>query len=75
MNVLFLALSFSTPFHKSFYEDLLRVFQKNGNHIYVPCAKEKRNSEQIGISDSGITVLRICTGNITGNIGIFEKGI
>ncbi len=28
MNVLFLALSFSTPFHKSFYEDLLRVFQK-----------------------------------------------
>ena len=76
MNVLFLALSFSTPFHKSFYEDLLRVFQKNGNHIYVACAKEKRNSEEIGISDSrGITVLRISTGNITGNIGIFEKGI
>ena len=56
MNVLFLALSFSTPFHKSFYEDLLRVFQKNGNHIYVACAKEKRNSEEIGILEG----LRFC---------------
>lgn len=38
--------------------------------------QKKTESEEIGISDSrGITILRISTGNITGNIGIFEKGI
>lgn len=76
MNILFLSLSFSTKNHKSFYEDLLRVFQKNGDSIYVACANEKRSQEPDGIEDNnGIIILRIRTGNITGNISLIEKGI
>lgn len=76
MNILFLALSFSTREHKSFYEDLLREFQHHGDQIYVGCANEKRSSEKDGIEISdGIKILRIRTGNITGNISIIEKGL
>lgn len=76
MNILFLALSFSTKEHKSFYEDLLREFQRNGHKIYVACANEKRSNEIDGIQESdGIHILRVRTGNITGNLSIIEKGL
>lgn len=76
MNILFLALSFSTKEHKSFYEDLLREFQRNGHKIYVVCANEKRSNEIDGIQESdGIHIIRVRTGNITGNLSIIEKGI
>ena len=76
MNILFLALSFSTRDHISFYEDLLREFMSHGHAIYVACANEKRSQETDGITDNnGIKVLRIRTGNITGNVSLVEKGI
>lgn len=76
MNILFLSLSFSTGDHVSFYEDLLREFHKNGHNIYVACANEKRSSEKDGLEIvNGLQVLRIRTGNITGNISLLEKGL
>lgn len=76
MNILFLSLSFSTKAHKSFYEDLLREFQKNGDSVYVACANQKRSKEPDGIEDdNGLIILRIRTGNITGDISLIEKGI
>lgn len=76
MNILFLALSFSTNDHVSFYEDLLREFKSHGHNIFVACANEKRSQETDGIFDNnGITVLRIRTGNITGNVPLIKKGI
>ena len=76
MNILFLSLSFSTSKHKSFYEDLLCEFQKRGNKVYVACANERSSEEQDGLyAKDGMTILRIRIGNITGNIGIIEKGI
>lgn len=76
MNVLFLSLSFSTKSHKSFYEDLLLEFVNNGDSVYVACANEKRSNEVDGIEKKdGLTILRIRTGNITGNISLIEKGL
>ena len=76
MNVLFLSLSFSTKEHKSFYEDLLRVFVEKDDNVYVACAKERKSTERVGVENhEGLTVLRVGTGNMTGNISIVEKGI
>lgn len=77
MNILFLSLSFSSKGHRSFYEDLLMEFQNRGDHVYVVCAKEKKSNEEAGVSvrEDGLTVLRVSTGNITGNVPIIEKGI
>ena len=76
MNILFLSLSFSTAGHTSFYEDLLREFRKHGHHVYVACANEKRSTEKDGLEMlNGLPVLRIRTGNITGNISLIEKGL
>ena len=77
MNILFLSLSFSTEGHRSFYEDLLEEFQQRGDHIYVCCANEKKSSEKAGLTvrEDGVTLLRVPTGNITGNVPLLEKGI
>ena len=76
MNILFLSLTFSEPDHVSMYEELLQVFRRNGDAIYVACAKEKRSKTPVGLFDhNGLKLLRIATGNITGNIGKIEKGI
>ena len=76
MNILFLALSFSEGGRVSSYETLLRTFQKYGDKIFVACACEKRSSESPGIyTDKEMTILRVATGNMTGNIGLIEKGI
>lgn len=76
MRVLFLSLTYSTVEHKSFYETLLQQFVSHGHEVYVACAKEKRDEEVEGLEViNGIQVLRIGTGNITGNISPIEKGI
>lgn len=76
MNVLFLTLPFSTSKVAVFYDDLLLEFVNNGDKVYVACANEKGCGEEAGISAyKGITVLRIPTGKITGNVGLIEKGI
>lgn len=76
MNVLFLTLPFSEKGRKSSYEILLREFQKHGDNVYVACANEKNSREVSGLTvDEGLTILRVATGNLTGNISIIEKGI
>ncbi len=77
MNILFLSLSFSSQGRRSSYEDLLQEFQQRGDCIYVCCANEKKNSDSPGFSvrEDGMRLLRVPTGNITGNVPILEKGI
>ena len=76
MNILFLSITFSEPGHTSMYEELLQVFHRNGDSVYVTCAKEKRSETPVGLFEhNGLKLLRVATGNITGNIGIVEKGI
>lgn len=76
MNILFLSLTFSEKGHTNFYEDFLHEFRKKGDSVYVACAREKRSTEPVGITEhNGMQVLRVATGNVTGNIGLIEKGI
>ena len=76
MKVIFLSISYSEKEHVSFYEELLQEFVANGHEVFVACASEKRKQRDTEISDErGIHVLRIKTGNITGNVNIIEKGI
>lgn len=76
MNILFLSLTFSEKGHTSFYEDFLHEFRKNGDSVYVACAREKRSNEPVGLTEhNGMKVLHVGTGNVTGNIGLIEKGI
>ena len=76
MKVIFLSISYSENAHISFYEELLQEFIANGHEVFVACASEKRKKKDTEISDErGIHVLRIRTGNITGNVNIIEKGM
>lgn len=76
MNILFLSISYSEKNHISFYEDLLQEFIKKGHKVYVTCACERKKEMVTEISNErNISVLRIKTGNITGNISLIEKGI
>lgn len=76
MNILFITLPFSTSKVPIFYDDLLLDFVNNGDKVYVACANERGCGEEPGLSEyKGMTVLRIPTGKITGQVGIIEKGI
>lgn len=76
MKVIFLSISYSENDHISFYEELLQEFVSNGHEVFVACASEKRKGKNTEVADErGIHVLRIKTGNITGNVNIIEKGI
>lgn len=76
MNVIFLSISYSEDDHISSYEELLQEFVSNGHSVYVACASEKKKGRDTCMKiERGITVLRIKTGNITGNINVIEKGI
>ena len=76
MNILLLTLTFSVSGHTSMYEDLLDVFVRNGHNVYVACSNDSRSSEPCGIQQwNNKTVLRINTGNITGNVNIIKKGL
>ena len=70
-------MSFSTNDHKSFYEDLLMEFHNRGDRVFVVCAKEKRSHESTGkcVREDGLTIVRVSTGNITGDVSLIEKGI
>lgn len=76
MKIIFLSISYSENNHISFYEELLQEFVANGHEVFVACASEKRKQRKTGITNErGIKVLRINTGNITGNVNLIEKGI
>ena len=74
MNILLLSLTFSDSCHASMYEDLLDVFVRNGHNVYVACSNDSRSSEPCGIQQwNNKTVLRVKTGDITGNVNIIKK--
>ena len=76
MNILFLTISYSQDSHVSFYEDLLQEFVAHGHEVHVACASERRDCVRTCRSNvRGIDVLRIRTGNLTGDVGIVEKGM
>lgn len=76
MNILLLSLTFSDSCHASMYEDLLDVFVRNGHNVYVACSNDSRSSEPCGIQQwNNKTVLRVKTGDITGNVNIIKKGL
>lgn len=76
MNILLLSLTFSDSGHTSMYEDLLDVFVRNGHNVYVACSNDSRSSEPCGIQQwNNKTVLRVKTGDITGDINIIKKGL
>lgn len=76
MNILFVTLPFSTSKVGVFYDDLLLEFVHNGDKVYVACANERGCGEAPGLSEyKGMTVLRIPTGKITGQVGLIEKGV
>lgn len=76
MNILFLSLSFSTSKRQEFYDDLLECFVQNGDKVYAACANEKGCGEKPGLSlYKGMTVLRIPTGQITGEVPLIKKGV
>lgn len=76
MNILLLSLTFSDSGHTSMYEDLLDVFVRNGHNVYVACSNDSRSSEPCGIQQwNNKTVLRVKTGDITGNVNIIKKGL
>ncbi len=76
MRILFLTISYSDEQRISFYEDLLQEFVSNGHNVSVACAVERRTGKETNLKKiRGIDVLQIRTGNLTGNVGLVEKGL
>lgn len=76
MNVLFMTIAYPKAGEHNIYTDLMREFVKHHHNVYIACSNEKRNNCQTAISDEdGMNVLRIRTGNLTGNVHLIEKGL
>lgn len=75
MNILFLNISMQKTDVPGMYEGLLCEFIKHGDNVYAATAVERRTGKNTELSDyHGMKFLEIATGNITGNVGIVEKG-
>ncbi len=76
MNVLFLTLcEYKSIYDKDLYTDLLRVFMKNGDNVYMVSPIEKRHNESTTlIKEDNSILLRLKIGNIQ-KTNIIEKGI
>ena len=58
------------------YSDLMQEFERNGHQIYIACSNEKSNGQQTVVNEEeGKNVLRIRTGNLTGDVTLIEKGL
>lgn len=76
MRILFLTISYSDEQRISFYEELLQEFATNGHSVSVACAVERRTGKETALKKiRGIDVLQIRTGNLTGDVGLVEKGL
>lgn len=75
MNVLFMTIAYPNADNQNIYSDLMREFERNGHKVYVACTNEKRNSQKTRLTnESGINILRVRTGNLTGSVNLIEKG-
>jgi glycosyltransferase involved in cell wall biosynthesis len=71
-----MTIAYPLPKENNIYSDLMQEFVRNGHKVFIACSNEKRNNMKTALrEDEGINVLRILTGNITGNVNLFEKGI
>lgn len=76
MNVLFMTIAYPKVGEHNMYADLMREFERNGHQVYIACSNEKRNDQQTVVNEEeGKDVLRIRTGNLTGNVNLIEKGL
>ncbi|GAB6155705.1 glycosyltransferase family 4 protein [Desulfosporosinus burensis] len=76
MNVLFMTIAYPEVGEHNIYSDLMQEFERNSNKVYIACSNEKRNGQQTVINEEeGKNVLRIRTGNLTGNVNLIEKGL
>jgi len=76
MNVLFMTIAYPKEGENNIYTDLIQEFVKNGHDLYIACSNERRNNQHTVVNvERNINVLRIRTGNITGQVNIIEKGI
>lgn len=58
------------------YSDLMQEFVLGNHKVFIACSCERRNNKETDLTiEEGKNVLRIKTGNMTGNINIIEKGI
>jgi glycosyltransferase involved in cell wall biosynthesis len=76
MNVLFMTIAYPKAGEHNIYTDLMKEFVSNHHNVYIACTNEKRNKQETHLSnEEGLNVLRIRSGNLTGNINLIEKGI
>lgn len=76
MRILFLTIAYPKVEEHNIYTDLMQEFVHNGHQVYIACSNEKRNCQQTVVNEvTGKKVLRIRTGNLTGNINLLEKGL
>lgn len=76
MNVLFMTIAYPEVGEHNIYSNLMQEFERNGHQVYIACSNEKRNGQQTVVNEEeGKDVLRIRTGNLTGNINLIEKGL
>ncbi len=58
------------------YCDLLRYFRNKGHSIYTVSPYEKRTGRETTFEEkNGIHMLHVRTGNVTGQVGLVEKGL
>lgn len=76
MNVLFMTIAYPKAGEHNIYTDLMKEFELNQHNVYIACSNEKRNNQKTGVVvENGMNVLRVRTGNLTGNVNLIEKGI
>lgn len=76
MNILMLTLlDFDTIYESGIYQDLMREFEKHGNHVYIISPVERRRHINTHIiRDNKVTILKLKIGNIQ-KTNFIEKGI
>jgi len=76
MNILFLTIAYPKKGEHNIYSDLISEFKRNNHGMYIACSNERRNNKLTHLhNEDGIHVLRIKTGNITGQVNLIEKGV
>lgn len=76
MNILFLTIAYPKTGEHNIYSDLMVEFKRNNHSVYVVCSNEKRHNKDTYLSiEDGVNILRVKTGNITGQVNLIEKGI
>ncbi|HCJ56213.1 MAG TPA: glycosyltransferase WbuB [Clostridiaceae bacterium] len=75
MNVLFMTIAYPNYGANNLFSDLMHEFACNGHEVYIACSNERRHGKPTSLNmEEGKHVLRIRTGNLTGNVNLIEKG-